>query len=270
MILLSVITLGGLGLLFGLFLALAGKKFAVKVDPREEQILKILPGSNCGACGYAGCRGMAEALVRGEAGANSCPVISEETTLRVGEILGEKVEVKEAEVARVMCQSDESKVKYDYRGVEDCRAAHLLAGGYKACTYACLGLGTCKLVCPFDAIHWEKGRTPEILMDKCTACGKCVEVCPTEVISLIPKKAKVYVKCNSHDKGSVVRKICKVGCIACGICVKVCEPEAIKIENNLAVIDYDKCTNCGICVEKCPTNSIVMVKKMGSALFLIY
>ena len=97
-------------------------------------------------------------------------------------------------------------------------------------------------------------------MDKCTACGKCVEVCPTKVISLIPKKAKIYVKCSSLDKGAIVRKICKLGCIACGICVKVCEPGAIKIENNLAIINYQKCTNCGICVEKCPTNSIVMVK----------
>ena len=260
MVLISIIALGSLGLLFGLLLALAGKKFAVKVDPREEKILNLLPGTNCGVCGFAGCRGMAEALLRSEAGVTSCPVVSEETAYKIGEILGKKIEVREAEVARVMCQGDESKVKYDYNGVEDCRAAHLVADGYKACSYACLGLGTCKDVCPFDAIHWEKGKTPEILMDKCTACGKCVEVCPTKVISLIPKKAKVYVKCSSLDKGAIVRKICKLGCIACGICVKVCEPGAIKIEDNLAIINYQKCTNCGICVEKCPTNSIVMVK----------
>jgi len=256
----AVIILGGLGLFFGLLLAVAGKKFAVKVDPREEMILKLLPGSNCGACGFAGCRGMAEALIRNEEGAVSCPVVSEEIVYKIGDILGKKFEIREAEVARVMCQGDESKVKYDYKGVEDCRPAYLLADGYKACSYACLGLGSCKAVCPFDAIRWEKGKTPEILMDKCTACGKCVAVCPTKVISLIPKKAKVYVKCSSHDKGAIVRKICELGCIACGICVKVCEPKAIKLENNLAVIDYEKCTNCGICVEKCPTNSIVMVK----------
>jgi len=261
MVLMSVITLGGMGLLFGLFLALASKKFAVSVDSRLENILKILPGSNCGACGFAGCRGMAEALLRGDPGAISCPAISEEAAYKIGEILGKKVEMRVAKVARVMCQGDESKAKYDYQGVEDCRAAHLLAEGYKACTYACLGLGTCKAVCPFDAIFWEKGKIPEILMDKCTACGICIEACPTKVISLIPKKARVYVKCSSHDKGAIVRKICEVGCIACGICVKVCEPEAIELENNLAVIDYEKCTNCGICVEKCPTNSIVMVMK---------
>lgn len=261
MVFFAVITLGGLGLLFGFLLAVAGKKFAVKVDPRQEEILKILPGSNCGACGFAGCTGMAEALARKGAGVASCPVVGAETLRKIGEILGEEIQVREAQVARVMCQGDESKVKYDYRGVEDCRAAHLLAGGHKACSYACLGLGSCQTVCPFDAIRWEKGKTPEILMDKCTACGKCVEVCPTKVISLIPKRAKVYVKCNSLDKGAIVRKICKLGCIACGICVKVCEPGAIKIENNLAIIDYEKCTNCGICVEKCPTKSIVMVMK---------
>ena len=256
----AVITLGGLGLVFGILLAFAGAKFAVKVDPREEMILKILPGSNCGACGFAGCRSMAEALVRGEEGAISCPAISQETVYKIGEILGKEVKLREAEVARVMCQGDESKLKYDYTGVEDCQAAHLLAGGHKACSYACLGLGSCYVVCPFDAIRWEKGKTPDILMDKCTACGKCVEICPTKVISLIPKKAKVYVKCNSRDKGAIVRKICKLGCIACGICVKVCQPGAIKIENNLAIIDYEKCTNCGICVEECPTHSIVMVE----------
>jgi len=260
MVLFAVAVLGGLGLLFGFLLAVAGKKFAVEVDPRQEMVLKILPGSNCGACGFAGCSGMAEALVRGEIGAVTCPVVTQEVLSKIGEIIGKKLEVKEAEVARVMCQGDESKVKYDYNGVEDCRAAHLLAGGYKACSYACLGLGSCKEVCPFDAINWEKGKTPEILMDKCTACGKCVEVCPTEVISLIPKKAKVYVKCNSLDRGAVVRKICKFGCIACGACVKVCEPGAIRIENNLAIIDYEKCTNCGACVEVCPTKSIVKVE----------
>ena len=179
MVFFAVITLGGLGLLFGFLLAVAGKKFAVRVDPREEEVLKILPGSNCGACGFAGCTGMAEALIRGDVGAVSCPVVNEETIRRIGEILEKKFEVREVEVARVMCQGDDSKVKYDYKGVEDCRAAHLLAGGYKACSYACLGLGSCVAVCPFDAISWEKGKTPEILMDKCTACGKCVEVCPT-------------------------------------------------------------------------------------------
>jgi len=263
MVLLSVITLGGMGLIFGLLLGLASKKFAVKVDPRIEMILQVLPGSNCGACGFAGCRSMAEVFVKSGAGAISCPVVSGENLRKIGEILGEEIQVREAQVARVMCQGDESKVKYDYKGVSDCRAAYLLAGGYKACSYACLGLGTCKEVCPFDAIRWEKGKTPEILMDKCTACGKCVEVCPTKVISLIPKKARVYVKCSSLDKGAVVRKICKVGCIACGICVKVCEPGAITMENNLAKIDYEKCTNCGICVEKCPTNAIVMDRMKG-------
>ena len=155
MVLISGIILGGLGLLFGLLLALAGKKFAVRVDPRLENILKVLPGTNCGACGFVGCRGMAEAIIRGEADAVSCPVVSEEDLYKIGEILGKEVEVREAEVARVMCQGDESKVKYDYNGVEDCRAAHLLAEGYKACSYACLGLGTCVAVCPFDAIRWE-------------------------------------------------------------------------------------------------------------------
>ena len=96
--------------------------------------------------------------------------------------------------------------------------------------------------------------------DKCTACGACVKACPKGIIELRkrwPKHRAVYVSCVSKDKGAVVMKACKAGCIGCGKCVKVCSFDAIKVENNLAYIDPNKCKSCRKCVEVCPQNTII-------------
>ncbi len=256
---LSIIVLGGLGLLAGSGLAYASKKLVSKIDPKVEAILEILPGANCGACGFAGCSGFAKALIEERAQANGCIPGGEGVANQVASILGVEVEVREKRIAKILCyHRGASQTQFDYRGLESCRAAALLFGGNKACLYSCLGLGDCILACPFGAITLIKGKI-EINEERCTGCGKCVSICPKGVIALVPEEKGVHVLCNSKDKGAIVRKICKEGCIGCGICVKVCPEKAITLKDNLAHIDYGKCTECGACVEKCPTHAIEMV-----------
>jgi len=255
-IILSVSVLGGLGLLAGSGLAYASKKLVSKLDPKVGIILEVLPGANCGACGFAGCSRFAQALVEGRAQVDGCLPGGEEVARKVASILGVEVEIKEKKIAKILCYHiGKAPTQFDYQGLESCRVANLLFGGDKVCSYSCLGLGDCMEACPFSAITVVNGRI-EIDDEKCTGCGKCISICPKEVIALVPKKKRVHILCNSKDKGAIVRKICKEGCIGCGICVKVCPEKAITLKNNLARIDYEKCTECGICAEKCPTKAI--------------
>lgn len=257
----SVSVLGGLGLLFGIILSLASKAFAVETDPKVEEIRKVLPGANCGACGFPGCDGLADAIVRGEAEVSGCSVGGQPVADKVGAIMGVDAIADEKMVATVLCQGNDCKAKekFEYDGIEDCRAANQIAGGSKACNYGCLGFGTCQTVCQFDAINIVDG-VAVIDREKCTGCKKCLEVCPKNIIEMVPYEQKTVVKCFSNDSGKVVRKNCSIGCIGCGICVKNCPFEAITMEDNLAKIDYDKCYKnaeaCGICAEICPTGAI--------------
>lgn len=252
-----ITVLGGLGLLFGLGLSLASKAFSVERDPRIDEVRKVLPGANCGACGYPGCDGLASAIVAGEAPVDACNVGGAPVAEKIADIMGVNVTESVRYVATVLCQGDcnKAKEKYVYDGIMDCRAQNMLAGGSKSCSYGCLGYGTCKDVCEFDAIQIIDGIAV-IDKDKCTACKRCISVCPKGIIELIPYEQEVIVKCKSEDFGKTVRNNCNIGCIGCGICAKNCPREAIKLENNLAKIDYEKCVNCGICVEKCPTKAI--------------
>jgi len=258
LILKSVGTMGGLALVLGTFLFAASKKFYVETDPRVERVLAILPGLNCGACGYSGCEGAAEAIVNGSVSVDICSVGGAEAAERIGELLGVKIEAKEAAKPFLKCGGGRSVVEstFEYDGVKDCALVQALNSGDLACTYGCLGYGNCERACPFDALHIVDGL-PEFDDEKCVRCGLCVQACPRNLIELIPEKAKLANACGSKDKGKVVRKICKVGCIACGACVKVCESEAIQLVDNLAIIDYEKCTACLKCVEKCPTKCLV-------------
>ena len=250
---------GAIGIFIGLFLGIAGIKFKVEVDEREEAILGTLPGNNCGGCGYAGCSGLAAAIVKGEAPVNACPVGGEKVGNAIAEIMGVASEVSEPMVAFVHCQGDcdKAKVDYEYTGAEDCRMLSFVPnGGPKSCNSGCLGFGTCAKVCPFDAITVVNG-VAVVDKEKCKACGKCIAVCPKKLIALVPKKATVKVACSSTDKGPVAMKACDVACIGCGLCVKNCPAEAIKVENFHAVIDYEKCTSCGTCITKCPKKAII-------------
>jgi len=264
MIITSILILGGSGLIFGIVLSVVSKKFAVAVDPKEELITRTLPGANCGACGFAGCAGYANALVTGKAAAGLCPAASDEITKKIGEILGVEVELREKTVAKVACGGQDSDLKYAYKGIESCYAAKLLADGFRSCRYSCLGMGDCVKTCLFDAMAHKKGAIPEIDPEKCTACRKCIDACPAGVIRLVPAGAGVYIKCSSNDRGTAVKKICKTGCFTCRLCVKFCPQKAINIENELAVIDYKLCNNCGICVEKCPAGTILFTPAFKS------
>ena len=254
-----VVSLGGLGLVFGAGLAYASQKFAVEVDPRAEAIRDALPGANCGGCGKPGCDSFAKAVAAGEAPVDGCPVGGPDCAKALAEIMGVEVDTSSRKVAKVICNGDSEKCKekFEYHGVNDCVAASMVGGGGdKSCNYSCLGFGTCVKACQFDAIDITDGRIAKIDPDKCTACGKCIEVCPKSVIDMVPYDQSVVITCNNKEKGKVVKEKCEVGCIGCQICVKSCPFDAIDFENNLAFIDYDKCTQCFVCVEKCPTNAI--------------
>lgn len=247
-----------IGLLIGLFLGLASKKLEVPIDEKESKVRGLLPGANCGGCGYAGCDACAKAISIGEAAANVCPVASSDIYVEIAEVMGSSIEAGERQVAYVDCVGtcNKSKINSTYYGPKDCKLAAGIGGnGTKACNYGCMGFGSCVKVCAFDAIHIVDG-VALVDKEKCTACGMCVAECPNNLIELVPVKARTFVGCSSFDKGKDVKTVCEVGCIGCKLCVKACEYDAINVEDNLAKIDYDKCTNCGACVKVCPVKVI--------------
>ena len=258
-IIVAALVVGCVGVILGFFLGLCGEKFEVGVGPREEAILGVLPGNNCGGCGYAGWRGLAAAIAKGEAPVGQCPVGGDPVAAKVGEIMGVTAEAGSKKVAFVKCAGtcEKATKDSDYTGIEDCAAmAFVPNGGPKSCNYGCLGYGTCVKACPFDAIHIVDGIA-KVDEKKCKACGKCVAACPKNLIELVPYEAMHLVQCNSRDKGKDVMNACSVGCIACHLCEKNCPSDAIHVENNIAYIDQEKCTGCGICAEKCPKKIIL-------------
>lgn len=258
-ILTATAVVGVVGIFVGLFLGVAGLKFKVKVDEKEEAVLAELPGNNCGGCGYAGCSGLAAAIAKGEAAVNACPVGGEAVGKKIAAIMGVEAGNTERKTAFVACQGDCEKTKsdYEYYGIEDCRMMSFVpGGGPKACNNGCLGYGSCVKACPFEAIHVVNG-VAVVDREACKACGKCVEACPKHLISLIPYSAKYAVACSSVDKGPVTMKACDAGCIGCGICAKNCPEKAVAVADFHAAIDYEKCAGCGVCAEKCPKKSIV-------------
>ncbi len=247
-----------IGLLIGLFLGIASKKLEVAVDELEEMVRELLPGANCGGCGYAGCDACAKAIAKGEAAADVCPVASSEANKEIAKLVGGTVEESEKKVAYVNCVGtcDKSKINSTYYGPKDCKLAAGIGGnGSKACSYGCMGFGSCVNVCAFDAIHIVDG-VALVDKEKCTACGMCVAECPNNIIEMVTAKARTLVACSSYDKGKDVKTYCSIGCIGCKLCVRACEYDAIHVKDNLAKIDYSKCTNCGACVKVCPVKVI--------------
>lgn len=250
----------GISALFGLGLAFAAKKFSVKEDPRVDQVSDVLAHAHCGACGYAGCRQYAEAVVsHPDVAPNLCTPGGKETAEAVAKITGKVMEEAEPMIARVFCQGglSRSSRRFRYEGVQDCKAAILASGGNKSCIYGCLGHGTCSRACPFGAISMSEDSLPVIDPIKCTACGVCARACPVNVIEILPLSREVLVRCHSKNKGAATRQHCETGCISCGLCVKVCPYNAASVEDNLSRINLNKCSICGLCVTKCPTNAIV-------------
>ncbi len=260
-VLIPALILGGMALIFGLILTYAAKVFAVPHDPRHDAVRDALPGANCAGCGYPGCDGCAEAIVAGRANVDACPVGGANVSARIAEIMGTTHEgTSSRRIACVRCQGDaeKAKTKFDYTGIPDCVAASTVNDGFKACRFACLGLGTCVRACRFDAIHVDPVRKIAVVdREKCTGCGACVSVCPRDVITMRRADEPITVLCRNTGKGKQVMDVCKAGCIACGKCARTCEYGAITMgKDNLPVIDHGKCIKCMKCVECCPTGVI--------------
>lgn len=251
--------LGGAGLVFGVLLALAARAFAVTTDPRVDAVREELPGANCGACGYAGCTNFAEAVVEGKAKAAECIPGGGETVKVISALLGQEATVTVPQAAVVFCIGDKQAAKelFIYDGIQDCAVAMKYADGFKACSYGCLGLGSCVRACPFEAIEMSSSGLPVVLRDKCVGCGLCAKACPRRIIHILPKgNTGRLIYCSSQERGKGVTLACAVGCMACRACLKACPQEAISMQGNLAVIDLQKCTDCGECVLKCKPGTI--------------
>ena len=252
------LVLGSMGLLLGLGLAFAARKFAVPRDPLVEKINSLLPGANCGGCAYPGCMSFAEAVAAGEAPADGCVAASASINARIAETVGAEVSDSVRMIALVHCNGGHSATEaFEYHGPGECRSAMLVMSGSKTCTYGCLGFGDCVTACPFDAIVIGENGIPEVDRVACTGCGKCVDACPRDLIELWPMNREVVVACASRDKGAFARKACTMACIGCRKCVKVCPVEAIEVVDFLAGIDPEKCINCGLCASECPTGAIL-------------
>jgi Na+-translocating ferredoxin:NAD+ oxidoreductase RNF subunit RnfB len=248
----------GVGLAW--LLSVASRRLYVYEDPRIEQVEELLPKSNCGACGTAGCRNFAEKLVAGEVKPVQCTVNAPQQNQVIAGFLGVELGEQEKRVARLACAGG-THVAYtraNYAGMESCRAAAVVGGGGKGCAWGCLGLGDCEVVCEFDAIHLDSHGLPVVTTDKCTACGDCVEVCPKGLFSLQPVSRKLWVACKNLAEPDVAEADCEVACTACGKCVVDAAPGLISLKHNLAVIDYERNELAAIkAIERCPTGAIV-------------
>lgn len=249
-----------IALLLGVVLVFFSKLFAVPVDAKLEEIRDLLPGVNCGACGYSGCDGYAEALGSGEdTDVTKCSPGGSETAALLAQVLGQALPSFIPKIAYIHCQgtTDHTKKRFDYYGIETCAAAHSVFSGPNSCSYGCMGYGDCAAVCPYDAIYLSKGIA-HINSQLCTGCSLCVAACPKTLIEIMPRHFNAYtVTCKNKWPGGQTRKNCTVGCIGCRRCFRVCPSDAITMDGPLAVIDPELCTHCHKCVEVCPTDAIL-------------
>ena len=259
-IVIALVVLVIIALVCAIVLTLAASFFAVKVDERAAAVRDCLPGANCGACGFSGCDGYAAALSEGKTDNPSlCTPGGADVAAQVAEIMGLAAGDVVKKVAFVGCNGEckAENRKYVYDGIQSCKAVKLSFSGDTQCTFACLGYGDCMAVCPKNAIHINpENGVAEVDPVACIGCGLCAKTCPQSIIDMLPETSRIVVKCSSHDKGAVTRKVCSNGCIGCMKCQKTCPHGAITVKNNLAVIDYDKCTGCGECQAACPVKCI--------------
>lgn len=259
----SMVSMGGLGILFSAGLSLANKKLQVVEDPRIKEVTEALPGANCGACGFAGCANYAENIVAGEAELSACNVASSDAVAEIAQILGVEAIARERQIARVMCQGGiaEAAKKAEYIGIQSCLAADLMVGGEKQCSYGCIGLGDCVDACPFGALYMNRNGLPVVIEDRCTGCGKCIDTCPRGVIELHPESHRLFVLCKNHDSPKEARRMCTKACIGCQICVRAVSGDEIAMDNHLAVIDYNIYGHEAILpTDRCPTDCLAVSK----------
>jgi Na+-translocating ferredoxin:NAD+ oxidoreductase RNF subunit RnfB len=262
-ILTSVAILGGVGLTFGALIALTHRKMKVWEDPRIDEAVELLPGTNCGACGFAGCRAFAEANISGEAVPAGCTVMGAPEVEDFAAYLGVEAGEANKRVARLLCAggSDVALRKADYYGVESCGAAVAVSGGGKGCVWGCVGLADCAVACDFDAIHMTAHGLPHVDPDNCTACNDCVVACPLDLFVLMPLDHHLIVQCKNLLEGDAATDLCSVACNACGRCVADAAPGLIEMQQGLAVIDYDKVELANPdAIARCPTDAIVWVE----------
>lgn len=262
-VIIALVFFAALGGVLGFLLALFDKKLKVGDDPRIGQVGALLPGANCGGCGYAGCSALAAAAVHGKAHISRCAALTEDSSAKIAAILGTETEKNEKMRAVVLCVGANScsMKKYNYLGVADCAAAAKLHGGPQLCPSGCIGLGNCARSCRFDAISICDG-VAVIDTEKCTGCGSCVSACPKGLIKLVSSDSDYCITCSTPDRGTVVREYCQSGCISCGICARSCPEGAITRDGFRPIMDHKKCANCGLCAEKCPRGIIRRIKQI--------
>ncbi len=266
-IIVAIAALGGLSLLLAVILIIANKKLYVYEDPRIDQVEDMLPHANCGACGYPGCRPFAEALVLGRTLPGKCTVSTDEGRQSVAEFLGVDLGAEEKQVARLACGGGTNVAinRAQYNGMKSCQGADLVSGGGKGCFWGCLGHGDCEVSCDFDAITMNEHGLPVVDVDKCTACGDCVEACPKDLFSLQPISHRLWVACKNLEHGITILEDCQVACTACGKCVMDAPAELIDLKNNLPVINYAENHNTQVPIQRCPTGAIVWLDDSGVA-----
>lgn len=262
---LPVLIFAVIGAVAGGLLLLASRLLTVEIDETVERLTAALPGGNCGACGYSGCEGYANAIAKGEAPTNRCKPGGEGAAKSLADIMGTEALDTAREVAYVRCNGCTSACedRYIFEGTESCVATERFYNGKKACRSGCDGLGDCINVCEHGAISVIDG-VAVVIPDKCRGCGKCAEVCPNKLIVMLPAEQKYAVRCSSRDTGKLTRAVCKNGCIGCKLCEKKCPASAISVVDNHAVIDGEKCTSCGACAEACPQKCIQLLPQCRS------
>ena len=254
----AVIVVMAIGLICAVVLVIASLLMGVKENELEKKIRDLLPGANCGACGYTGCDAYAKALVsEKDTKTNLCTPGGRKVSAKLSKELGVEHVATVEMVATVRCCGDctTTEKKVNYSGVDTCRAANMLHGGDGMCSFGCLGRGDCVRACPHDAICMDNGIA-RVDFRKCIGCGVCVKSCPNHLIHMMPDVKRQVIACHNKQKGVAARKLCSNACIACGKCVKTCQYGAVRLNNNCATIDYDKCTACGECAKVCPVGCI--------------
>lgn len=268
MIWIAIIALGVLTVFLTTMLAVGQKKLYVFEDPRIDQVEEMLPHANCGACGHPGCRPFAEALVAGKVLPGKCSVSSEEGRLKIAAFLGVDAGAEEKKVARLACAggSNVAIKRASYTGLQSCKAAALVSGGGKGCFWGCLGMGDCEVVCDFDAITMNEYGLPVVDVNKCTACGDCVETCPKDLFSIHAISHQLWVNCKNLEKGDAILEECEVACTACGRCAMDAQDGLITMAFNLPVVNYAKNHKTMTPIQRCPTGAIVYLDDQNGAI----
>lgn len=260
----AVVTVVILTTVLATLLVIAHRRLRVEEDPRIDHVEAMLPHANCGACGFPGCRAFAEALVKGDTVPAKCSVSTADGHTRIAAFLGVGVGSAEKRVARLACAGGSNVARQHalYRGWSSCRAAAVVAGGAKRCTWGCLGLGDCVAACKFDALRLNEHNLPVVDEAKCTACGDCVRVCPKDLFAVHPASHRLWVACKNELAGDGLLSDCEVACTACGRCAADA-PDLIQMQNNLPVIDYSREHAVRKPIERCPTGAITWIEADG-------